>query len=311
MPISFYFIIPSLQTDDKKAGKFLYLILLSAVVPLLIGAYQYINQNCIDELSGVNRIYSTFGHSNVYAMFLMICILLTSYLYLSHSWFRGKMMLVSYLGFLFFSLFNTFARIGWGTCAFSLLTLGILMKKKFIIYIFAALVIIFLLVSSVSNLFLERIKPDYSALSRLAFNQVSLSFFAQRPILGAGLGTYQFLSLDILGTRVEAYGKALGFAPHNDYFKFLVENGLIGLVLYLLLMYSGLRMGIKLYKSNEFKGYGALVISLVISILLYGLTDAGFGNSWIYLWIILGVGEVYLRASKKEKPYLITAEGVL
>ena len=302
MSISFYFIIAGLNLEEREARKFLFAILLSAIVPLLVGGYQYVNRNCVDELSEMNRIFSTFGHPNVYAMFLVICILLTSYLYLSHNWLGGKIVLVSYLGVLFFSLFNTFARIGWGTCAFSLLSLGILMKKRFVLYVFASLVIIFLLVSSVSNLFLERIKPDYSSISRLAFNQVSLSFFAQRPILGAGLGSYQFLSLDVLGTRVEAYGKALGFGPHNDYFKFLVENGLIGLFLYLFLMYSGLRMGIKLYRStdNKSKGYGAFLISLILLILLFGITDSGFAQAGMYLWILIGIIERKYRLENPE-----------
>jgi len=308
MPISLYFIILCFEIDGNQAKKFLYVILLSSIVPMLIGGYQYINKSCIYEGYGINRLSSTFGHPNCYAMFLVICILITSYLYSSRNWFMGKMVFISYLACLFFSLFNTFTRIGWATSLFSLSILGMLGKKRLIFFIFSVLIIMFLLIPNISNLFLERIKPDSSAMDRLVFNKFSLSLFTEKPSLGIGLGNYGLLSEERFGIAIERYGKAFGVAPHNDYLKFLVETGLIGLLLYLYLMYSALRIGIRLCKSDKvaFKNYGIFLISLILGILFFGITDSGFTYSWIYLWIILAIGEVHLRSLEKSKPNLIT-----
>ncbi len=300
MPISFYFIIPSLVTDSRQAKKFLFFILFSSIIPLIIGLYQY--KNCFGEQFPLNRIASTFGHPNSYSMFLVVCTLIATYLYLSRNWSAGKGLFVGYLGLQFFALFNTFTRIGWLSSLFSLLVLGMMMKKRFVLLLLFALITILLLVPSLSNRFLERIQPDYSALSRFDFNKFSLSLFKEKPFWGAGLGSYPLLSVEQVGSLGENYGKAFGFAPHNDYLKFLAETGLAGLILYLSLMYSALKMGIKFCKGSNpvFRHYGIFLISFILTILLFGTTDAGLSYSWIYLWIVLGVAEIYLRMTVKR-----------
>jgi len=84
--------------------------------------------------------------------------------------------------------------------------------------------------------FWDRMKtiPDYeqdaSASNRIAMWKIALKYSEENLVLGIGTRNFPFLSKKVLGVG-DGQG---GLVVHNSYIELLVENGLPGLVLYLL-----------------------------------------------------------------------------
>ena len=71
---------------------------------------------------------------------------------------------------------------------------------------------------------------------------------------------------------------------------------------FLFLIYSALKLSVQIFKSNDpnLRDYGVFLISLIIAILVFGITDQGFEYAGFYFWLLLAIGEIYLKNSKRE-----------
>ena len=91
-----------------------------------------------------------------------------------------------------------------------------------------------------------------------------------------------FLSNPILGTGYDTHQRLTGWDTHNVYLKFMAEQGIIGLFIYLWLYALALRSGWRLYKQADEElvkalGFGftcAVVGSMVVNF---------FGDRWTYI----------------------------
>ncbi|ABB32238.1 O-antigen polymerase [Geobacter metallireducens RCH3] len=95
----------------------------------------------------------------------------------------------------------------------------------------------------------------------------ALGYFYENPITGKGYNTYQYLT---------------GWDTHNVYIKFMAEEGVIGLSLYIWLYVLALRSGWKLYKNGDeeiIKAFGFGFVCAVIA----SIVSNFFGDRWTYL----------------------------
>ncbi len=111
----------------------------------------------------------------------------------------------------------------------------------------------------------------------------ALGYFFQNPITGKGYNTYQYLT---------------GWDTHNVYIKFMAEQGVIGLSLYIWLYVLALRSGWKLYKNSDeelIKGLGFGFVCAVIA----SIVSNFFGDRWTYLqlgaiyWVLWALVDQY------------------
>lgn len=304
MPIMFYYIvIASIGVKEERVPllKLMNLILISSILPLGVGFWQLMRRDSTYVVSGLTRIYGTFGHPNRYATFLIISSLIVIFLLLNYkSVFRRTIYFV-FLCAITISLFFTFTRVGWIAFLVSMATLGFLRYRRFYALFLSILISVFLLFPSISKVFMIRAKPDSSFYGRFELNKLSMNLFKQSPIWGYGLSSYIFLSNSGSSIIKREYGENVGIGQHNDYFKFLTECGLFGLLSYLFLMYSALKLARRIFQINDStaKASGSVLISTIVAVLVIGISDMGLQMSGIYPWVLLGMGEIQLHELQK------------
>lgn len=123
---------------------------------------------------------------------------------------------------------------------------------------------------------------DSSAQDRLVLWHDALELFKRNPVTGTGFDTYSSMG------RVGGYRDT-----HNYYVKVLAEMGIIGLLLYLSLLWTMGQTGVALFRAASdpfWRGVALGFIAMMGSIVVANL----FGDRWTYqqlngyLWILLG-----------------------
>lgn len=132
-------------------------------------------------------------------------------------------------------------------------------------------------VESMSN-----ITTDASNLERLNRWSCALQMFEEKPVLGFGPGTYQFLyapyqksSLKtIISTNFGDKGNA-----HSEYLGPLSEQGLIGAIIVIILVFASMFLGYRLVYTVKDKSLKILTITLVMGLSTYFVH--GFLNNFL------------------------------
>lgn len=125
------------------------------------------------------------------------------------------------------------------------------------------------------------VNSDASNTERLNRWYCAWQMFLDKPVFGFGPGTYQFnygpYQIKELVTRISTYKGDKGNA-HSDYLGYLCETGLIGLLIYLSLVYSAMKLGLK-HIYNKHNQYKKLSMVLLLSLTTFFIH--GFFNSFI------------------------------
>ncbi|GGJ85925.1 hypothetical protein GCM10007063_05490 [Lentibacillus kapialis] len=101
-----------------------------------------------------------------------------------------------------------------------------------------------------------------------------LETFSQRPVLGAGAGSYQ--------EAAAVYGEEM--SSHNSYLSILTENGLIGMGIFVIMLSILLAFSFKLEKRNPYRW---LCLTLITTWMI--LSIASHAEAQKYTWIIFGI----------------------
>ena len=137
----------------------------------------------------------------------------------------------------------------------------------------ALLLIVCLLAAAVAGVFFQRLGEidDFTTVSRLAIWGGAFTVFARSPVLGAGFGNLRSLMGGLLNLPDGWTGDA-----HNLYLELLAETGLIGFVVFGLLIVLALRTALsRLHNAqNEFnKMIAVAVFAVICGVLVHGTVD--------------------------------------
>ncbi len=132
-------------------------------------------------------------------------------------------------------------------------------------------------VESISN-----ISTDPSNMERINRWKSAFRMFAERPVFGHGPGTYMFLyapyqkpyEKTIISTNAGDMGNA-----HSEYIGPLAEQGVMGLVLVLLLVYFTVTTGISAYYKTEDPNLKSMALAALIGLITYW--THGFLNNFL------------------------------
>jgi O-antigen ligase len=129
---------------------------------------------------------------------------------------------------------------------------------------------------ALSNVLVAAYGKDFTFSNRTKIWQGVMTVVGQKPLLGYGWSVWSALWLPPATTII---GKA-GFViaeSHNTALELLLRLGIVGLVLYLLLLFSALRTGLQLTRAGDPGGvFTVLLVAMVViwgfseSLLLYG-----------------------------------------
>lgn len=267
-------------------------------IPLITGIYQAIAVKGI-KVEGINRIFSTFAHPNSFSLFLVLFIGLTVWkIRFSKIRLFWLILLVAQV----FALINTFS-IG-GIVMFFVMSAILILKTfkirdRLLIFILAFVVLAIFSSSEHGKQRLEEMQQTGNMIKimetgrmvgegSMAWRALNWHLFIKewkdKPLLGYGLFT--------TGELVSPMKNI----PHNDYLRFLVETGLVGLLLFLFVLLTLGKEIWRLYltsfaQSAEFSylvliGFSIYAAWVVGSFADNFITATGFQY---YFWALLGV----------------------
>jgi putative inorganic carbon (hco3(-)) transporter len=164
-----------------------------------------------------------------------------------------------------------------------------------------------LLVAAVAGFFFQRLGEidDFTAVSRLAIWGGAFTVFARSPMLGTGFGNLRALMGGLLSLPDGWTGDA-----HNLYLELLAETGLIGFVVFSVLIVLALRTALKQLRSpkNAFNKMTALAIfAALCGVLVHGTVDYLFHTTpqvaalfFLVLGLLSAQASLYTAAQHRQ-----------
>jgi O-antigen ligase len=309
---------------------------LSSLLVSLIGLGQYLGIDWVISSSAGARITSTIGNAGYVAGYLIFNIFFGLFLFFfrKNKWIRFYYILGILLQI--FIVFNTLTRGGIIALAFSLVV--------FLIYLIffrlrenkivrnggiAALLLAVLFTSLVfinkdsgwvqKNDILERVTSisldTPTALNRLVTWQGAFEGFKEKPLLGYGYENFYQVFDKYFNPKIYRHaGSVVWFdRAHNIIFDRLITGGLIGLLLYLGILFAPLIYLWKhFYKNKSINGY---IISIIFSLIMlaYFIQNLFIFEAlvtYIPLFITLSFLSQFCpswqgKFSQSKKPYLV------
>lgn len=210
------------------------LVQVIGVIPAFLALYQLATHTGLD-VAGEIRANGTFVHPNSAAIFFAMATTVSLWRYLDNGRHRSDALLVTLFAA---AIIATFSIDGLLSMLVMLMAFGALrpgsVRAKLGAFAVAALVILAFLATplgaeriakeSASNVTsAERGEANSSFAWRLYKWQTLLPEWERSPLLGRGLGT-------TLTSEATDANRLSGFEPHNEYLRYLVETGIVGLV---------------------------------------------------------------------------------
>ncbi len=220
-----YLLVAHFASDDRAFRNLALAIALSAVLPLLMGLWQFVTaQGFLIKHGEFLRVKGTFLHPNPFSIYLVfVCPVIIAVGVSLRRWRAFAMALTGVTGF---CLIVTFTRTAWIGLGVALLVMGWLRYKSILFLLPVALAGVLFLFPSVSERFSDlssQESPVGTATNsfdwRLEHWQEVLPALKESPIWGRGLDFYQGATAD-------------GKQAHNDFVRLLVETGVLGVALF-------------------------------------------------------------------------------
>lgn len=298
--------ILSIKHKETFQKNFLKSLIIGAILPLLVAAYQLLSRTGmnIDDVS--NRIYGTFAHPNILATYVLLLLMVLMNKLAAQKKMSIKTAppaLVWLAIFLLAIIAFTYTRIAWIGAALLLIVLGLVYYRKILAIFLAAIALFFSLFYPLNNYLIQNYNINLQSsglISRLTsrnedFDSVKWRLnlankvwplFRQRWLLGYGYGSFPKVWDDnkdvgnIWDTTSEA---------HNDYVKIAFESGAIGLILFLWiffsLLYKQINFGVKNHWTN------IVFIASIGIYLVLSISDNMLHHTPViwWLWAVWGV----------------------
>ena len=245
-----------------------------------------------------------------------------------------KIVCVTLLTIFLVAIIVSYARAGWLSLAVSLGVLAtLILKIKFRTLVFTLLggVLFFLAFQSEILMLLNKnntdsdgdftqniesmtnISTDVSNVERLNRWNCAIQMFQERPFLGFGPGTYQFLYAPyqkssmktVISTNFGEKGNA-----HSEYLGPLSEQGFLGAIIVFVLVLSVMFMGYRLVYTIKDKSLKILTISILMGISTYFVhgflnnfldTDKASVPFWGFLAMLVCIDVYHKNKIEEEK----------
>lgn len=263
-------------------------IFVSSLIPIAFGLYQFaFGIGLSDENVSALRIFGTFSHPNVFSLYLFtVAAVATIYLIVYARKDGARLLTFLYIGLVLFTLLLTFARIAWVALFVFLLLLAFWRFRFLLLPLILLPIVLTAFVPAVNQRVVEALNPtaDSSIVWRqnLWHDMILKTRLEERVRYGSGLDTFRISSEQLRGER---FGSN---ESHNDFVKFYVEGGLVGLgilALYLMTFAFPILQVKRLSPSHSLKNMAVLLLLLLATLVIASLSDNVFKNTPVQ-WIL-------------------------
>lgn len=303
-----YFVVINTIENEKQFKFILYIFSIAAVITAFYGLYQYMfgdlySQAWLDKEMFEDikmRVYSTFENPNVYGEYLILAIPIIAGLLWTEKGIFKKLFWLGSLGVTMLALALTFSRGCWLGIILAIGLLAIMIDRRFILLgIVALLFLPFVLPESIINRFLSiGNMGDSSTSYRVYIWMGTLAMLADYWFSGIGLGITSFNTI----YPIYSYNNISAPHSHNLYLQLVVEFGIVGLIIFLGMLYN-------FYKETIIsicKKKNILTSSLIAGVSGFMLQSM-FDHTWynyrvvLIFWIIIAFGLVSTKVSKSDE----------
>lgn len=282
----------------------LHTFFLSSILPVLFGLYQYaFHIGLSDENVSILRIFGTFSHPNVYSLYLFALIVFGSlYLLLFAESGIKRIIMLGVLGIFSAMLILTFARVAWIALFLFVFLISLFRYRLLLFPLFLLPFVLYVFSPAFQARVTESFTPDPD--SSLVWRQTlwkdvtRYSIQEERLLLGSGIDTFPKVSESVRGTN---HGPN---DPHNDFVKFFVEGGLVGVGIFILYLVSLGYLMIKKYRASRPGSALRLAFGIMfiffLTLELSALTDNIFKNTPVQ-WLFFTALGALLALSEQKK----------
>ncbi|MDD5155738.1 MAG: O-antigen ligase family protein [Candidatus Omnitrophica bacterium] len=316
----FLFLVISAEVKDHRhAGKVIISIVCAALLLSVDAIWQvswgrdFIRGNLPIINIGLKRATASFPDANVLGIYLSAVapVIITLALYYFK---RNKKIIICLVGLLVLAASAlTYSRPTLLAIFVALLLLGIVKKNKILLSILVILIVMapFILPSSVKD-WAKQI--EYNPLrfmcndDRIAIYRNSLNMIEDHPVIGVGVNTFMKNykkykeSPEYRGIVTSDYIYA-----HNNFLHMAAEVGIVGLGIFLWLIYRLFKASISIYKKLEsslLKNMSLGLILCLAAFLVNGLTESSLYYSRIAMifWYLSGLSLSLGRLTDANQP---------
>jgi len=327
----YFFIINNIKTKDI----FSFCLIIFFITASFVSIYLLIQYYGLDPfLSDTKRLTSTLGNRNYVSGYLALIFPIAFSFFLIESKKRNKIFYETILLIIYTGIIVCHTRAIWIALFFSLLLFVYLLShfkinnilkdnKKWLIILFSLFLLITLIYSTDNPLNRSSITATERAVSafdmqgsslrtRLLIWNSTIDMIKDRPLLGSGLGTFPLHYLDYQADFLQNnpdYMQFLGKAAeaHNEYLQIWAEMGIIGLLLFLLIIIIFYRTNLNsIKKLKTIKGkiiiiglISGVTVTLVHSIFSFPFHIPAVGAAfWFLIGLAVASEDIFV---KKEK----------
>ncbi len=275
--IPFFFVAAVLFKDFRNIKKFIWLYVISLLIVVVYTTIRHMHYGFTEKAG--NWVMRPFynDHTAYGAILALFIPLVVGFVFTKSHSFSVRMTSFVALLFLLLGLFLSFSRAAWISVAVGILVYIIILLKIKFRYIFG---FFFNFIEHVQSIY--NISSDASNLERINRWQAGIRMFQDRPWMGWGPGTYQFLyapfqrskEKTIISTNLGDMGNA-----HSEYIGPLAEQGLPGLLTISFVVIIGVYTALKVRKRSN--NPEVRMISLVVIISLVTYFTHGFLNNFL------------------------------
>ena len=253
-----------------------YAVAMMCLTILFMDYYMVRQLSWFSSIESRKKVTGTFvylGPNEVAAFYNQYTIILISLFFaMKRNW--KKLALAGIIAMNLYSVLFLFSRAAYAGLAIGMFFLFAARKK---ILLVPLVVLIVMWQAFLPETVKERIEMttdssgtlDKSSERRILVWQDSLDLFYESPIVGVGFGVFRYMGL------------ALG-DTHNIYLKILAEQGLIGITIFLILLFIFFIQGIKLFTGGDDPMSKALGLGFAITIIVL-IVNNMFGDRWTYM----------------------------
>ncbi len=278
--IGFAFVVINSIKNKKDLNKVLVVMVITATLTSIWGLIQYkfgvgMEEGWVDKANNPDlmaRVFSVFGNPNIFAEYLIMIIPISLALFWNTRYFFKKVLFLLFTVLLIIALLLTYSRGGWVGLVFGVFIFILLMEKRLLFLIIPLGILSINLLPPPILKRLESIASltDSSNFSRINIWKVALDIIHENWMAGVGFGYIPFKQVFDTKTMMGV------LHSHNTYLEVLAEMGIGGFIVFLLLIVSIYKWGIKEFSKQEdryVKTMLAGVLASISALLIHGLAD--------------------------------------
>jgi O-antigen ligase len=338
-----YFIVVNNVHGKHQINRLLTLLLIISSLLSIYGIFQYQGIDFAFWKGNIARfrVFGLFGNVNYFAEYLIVPLPLAISLFLACQNRRHKILLLVGILAMGGSLVLTFTRGSYLAIGISSIFMFLLYlasqgksfikehKKIFILILSLIILVTFLftvpnplnksgtVISKIkSRISIAQLVQDRSIKRRIATWKFTAMIIKDYPILGSGLGTFKYNSLNYQAKFFEQgenrylYPYGIADKAHNEYLQLGAELGILGLGIFFWIIIIYFNYGIKLLKRTKDRYSQGILIGLMGGIIAV-LVDAIFSFPlhlpatlvlfWLFIGLIVSLNHCETHSGKEVK----------